>query len=162
MIKPNQSIPSLPVWVVKGEEVNQVDSAQLLSDGKIVLFAVPGAYTPTCSSDHLPGFVQNYDALKSLGVNKIICASVNDHFVMQAWALEHEALENIGFLADFDASLAKALGLDRDLSGGGLGVRYIRSAMIIEQGIVQAVFIDEKPGAITNSGASNILDYLRQ
>ncbi len=162
MIKPNQSVPSLPIWVVKGEEVNQFDSSQYLSQGKIVFFGVPGAFTPTCSTHHLPGFVQNYDVFKSLGVDKIICASVNDHFVMRAWALEHEALENIEFLADFDASLVKALELDRDLIGGGLGVRYIRSALIIDQGIVQAVFIDDQPGALTNTGAANILDYLRQ
>lgn len=162
MIKPNQSVPSLPVWVVRGAEIDQVNSAQYLSQGKIILFGVPGAFTPTCSTYHLPGFVQDYDAFKSLGIDKIVCVSVNDHFVMHAWAVENKALESIDFIADFDASLAKALGLERDLRASGLGVRYIRSVMAIDHGIVQAVFIDDKPRTLTNTGATNILDYLRQ
>ena len=162
MIEPDHPIPSLPVWVLTRDNVNQVDSSVFLGTGKTILFGVPGAFTPTCSTYHLPGFVEHYDDFKSLGVEKIVCASVNDHFVMRAWALEHDALGKIEFLADFDAKLVMDLGLERDLTAGGLGIRYIRSALVVDKGIVQAVFIDDKPGALTNTGAANILAYLRQ
>lgn len=160
-IEPGQHIPDLKVWRVGSNPPATVSLRDWLGTGKTVIFTLPGAFTPTCNNYHLPGFVANADKLCAAGVENIICASVNDHFVMQAWANAQNALGKIDFIADFDAKLTLALGLDKDLNAGGLGVRATRSAMIITDGVVDAIFVDEKSGQLTNTSASSILDALR-
>ena len=161
MIKPGDNIPSAATWHVTGDDSVIVNVAEWLAEGKHIFFSLPGAFTPTCHNHHLPGFVANADKLKSLGIDKIICASVNDPHVMRAWAKAQNAFGKIEFLADFDASLALDMGLSRDLSATGLGQRFMRSAMIIERGIVSSIFVDSVPGQLTNTSASSIMGVLR-
>lgn len=132
----------------------------ILKGRKVVVFAVPGAFTPTCSLNHLPGFLENRDAILARGVDEIAVISVNDPFVMGAWAKASGGEGKIRFLADGSAELTKALGLDIDLSGGGLGVRSKRYSMIVEDGVVTALNIEEKPGMAETSGAATVLGQL--
>jgi peroxiredoxin len=119
-----------------------------------VLFGVPGAFTPTCDTSHLPGFIGAADRIKAGGVNRIVCATVNDHHVVKAWAERSDALGKIDFIADAHGRLAEALGLAKDF--GDLGRRYARFAMIAKDGVVQQVFVQDVAG-VTVSGAPAIL-----
>jgi len=156
MIEAGDPIPSVPVKLVDATGTYDTTSDAVLGQGRVVLFTVPGAFTPTCHTNHLPGFLANVDKLEAAGVGRIVCAAVNDHHVVKAWAIESNALGFIDFIADGNAVLAKALGLDRDMSASGLGTRFGRSAMIIRDGVVEAVFIEDKPG-VNATGAAAIL-----
>ncbi|WP_236896363.1 peroxiredoxin family protein [Devosia sp. SL43] len=142
--------------LVNAEGATDTTSDAALGTGLVVLFAVPGAFTPTCHVNHLPGFIANESKLRAKGVDRIVCASVNDHHVMKAWAEGSGALGKIDFMADGNAELAEALGLARDFSGSGMGKRFARAAMLIRDGIVDAVFIEDGPG-VNASGAPAIL-----
>lgn len=161
MIGPGDTFPSHSTWYVSADETARLDVAQLLAEGLSIVFAVPGAYTPTCHNHHLPGFVHMADRFREYGVSRIICASVNDHHVMRAWAKDQHALGTIGFIADFDASLAHALGLERDLNAAGLGTRFVRSAMLVRDGVVRELLLDDEPGKLARTSAANILDVVR-
>ena len=124
---------------------------------KIVLFAVPGAFTPTCHRNHLPGFVANAESLKQKGVDAIAVTSVNDVFVMDAWAKASGADGKIEFLADGNGDFAKALGLTIDRTGNGLGIRSQRYSMVVVDGVVKALNVDEAPGKVETSGADHLL-----
>ncbi len=162
MIEPGDEIPDLDVWFVDDTGRNRRNARAFLGKGRTVLFGVPGAFTPTCHNHHLPGFVAARERILSLGVQKIVCASVNDPFVMSAWAEQGKALGKIDFLADYDAAFATALGLRRDMNAAGLGIRFLRSAIIFEQAVVARVLVDDKPGQLTHTGASNIIDVLER
>ncbi len=136
--------------------------ADLVATGCTIMFTVPGAFTPTCSNNHLPGFIAAAPQFERLGVARILCATVNDHHVVKAWAEAQHAGEAVSFLADFDATLARALGLSQDRTKVGLGIRFVRAALIINQGVVEHVFIDDVPGEIGSSGALAVLDVLKQ
>jgi peroxiredoxin len=127
---------------------------------RIVVFGLPGAYTATCSAKHLPGYVANVDALKGRGVDEIWCVSVNDAYVMAAWGNEHEAIGKIRMLGDGNAELAKKLGLDTDLSKSGMGLRSRRFSLLVEDGVVKQVNV-EQPGKFEVSNAETILTQLR-
>jgi peroxiredoxin len=127
---------------------------------KVVLFAVPGAFTPTCSKNHLPGFVKNADAIKAKGVDAICVTAVNDPFVMGAWKNASDAGDAVEFLADGSADFAKALGLELDASANGLGMRSKRYSMIVEDGVVKSLNIEDAPGKADISGADNLLKML--
>jgi peroxiredoxin len=144
------------VKLIDGQGVTDTTSDQVLGEGLVVFFAVPGAFTPTCHVNHLPGFVANESKLKAAGVDRIVCASVNDAHVMKAWAEASNALGKIDFLADGNGELAEAMGLAKDLSGAGMGKRFSRSAALIRNGVVEAVFIEDAPG-VTATGAPAIL-----
>lgn len=156
MIERGDPIPSVEVKLVTFSGVEDTTADAALGTGTVVLFTVPGAFTPTCHSSHLPGFVANAAKLRAAGVERIVCAAVNDHHVMKAWAEASNALEHITFLADGNAALAKAAGLAQDLTSAGLGTRFFRTAMIIRNGIVDAVFVEDAPG-VTASGAPAVL-----
>jgi peroxiredoxin (alkyl hydroperoxide reductase subunit C) len=126
---------------------------------KVVLFAVPGAFTPTCSVKHLPSFVQNADALKAKGVDTIACIAVNDAFVMGAWARDQHAGDKVRMLADGSAEYTKALGLELDLTARGMGVRCQRFSMLVDDGVVKALNI-EAPGKFEVSGGDAMLAQL--
>ncbi len=160
MIRPGDSLPSLEVRRVSGQGTERVDLLQWLGEGTVVLFSVPGAFTPTCHNDHLPGFVSGARGFSAAGVDRIVCATVNDHYVVQAWAKSSDALAVVDFIADSEAELARKLGLARDLSAGGLGWRFVRSAMIIKDGVVKNLLVDDKPGQLTKTSASAILSVL--
>jgi peroxiredoxin len=127
---------------------------------KVVLFAVPGAFTPTCHKNHLPGFLKNADAIKAKGVDVIAVTSVNDVFVMTEWQKVSGAEGKIDFLADGNADFAKALDLTMDGSAGGLGLRSQRYSMLVEDGVVRSLNIEDAPGKAEISGADALLKQL--
>ena len=139
---------------------NAFPVAELVKGRKIVVFGLPGAFTPTCSAKHVPGFVQQYDALRAAGIDEIWCHSVNDAFVMGAWAREQKAGGKVRMMADGAAQWARALGLDQDLSQRGLGVRAKRYAMVLDDGVVTHLLVEE-PGEFKVSSAESVLEALR-
>lgn len=136
-----------------------VTVAELTKGKKVVLFAVPGAFTPTCSMKHLPGFVDQAAALKAKGVDEILCLSVNDAFVMGAWGKAQNATGKVRMIADGNCELSKALGLTMDGSGFGLGTRSQRFALIIKDGKVEEALIEPGPG-LTVSSVESVLSKL--
>lgn len=138
----------------------EITTDQLFGGRKVVLFGVPGAFTPTCTLNHLPGYLENRDAILAKGVDDIAVVAVNDWHVMGAWAQQTGGLGKIHFLADWDGAFTKALGLDLDLSAGGLGVRSKRYSMLVEDGVVKSLNIEESPGQATVSGAAAMLEQL--
>lgn len=154
MIKPGDKMPSVAVKLIDVHGVSDGDSAEILGHGKVVLFALPGAFTPTCDTSHLPGFVANSDKFRALGVSRVVCATVNDHHVVKAWAERSEALGKVDFIADPHAELAGAIGLSKKFSD--LGTRFVRFAMILDEGVVKDVFVQDVSG-VTVSGAPAIL-----
>lgn len=130
-----------------------------LEGKKVVLFGLPGAYTPTCSAKHVPGYVAHYDALKAKGVDEIWCVSVNDGFVMAAWGRDEKALGKVRFLGDGAADLTKKLGLELDLTKAGMGLRMQRFSMLIENGVVKTLNV-EGPGKFEVSNAETMLAQL--
>ena len=117
-------------------QVVDINTTSIFAQKKVVLFGVPGAFTPGCTLSHLPGYVQAYDAIMSRGFDTIACVSVNDAWVMQAWAESKSAINKVLMLADGSARFARLLGLDSDLSEAGMGVRFRRFSMIVEDGVV--------------------------
>ena len=151
-------IPSVTVQHKTADGIDQVSTDDYFAGRKVVLFAVPGAFTPTCSQKHLPGFVANADALKAKGVDEIACIAVNDAFVMDAWGKDQGAEGKVTMLADGSAKLAKALGLDMDLTERGMGPRSKRYAMVVDDGKVTALNVDES--GFEKSSAETILGAL--
>jgi len=135
---------------------NPVDVLAASAGKTIALFAVPGAFTPTCSAKHVPGYIANYEALKAAGVDEIWCISVNDAFVMGAWARDQKTVDKVRMLADGDAVFAKATGLTLDLTGKGLGLRSNRYSMLVKDGKVATLNI-EGPGKFEVSDADTLL-----
>lgn len=133
----------------------------LFKGRKVVLFAVPGAFTPTCHRNHLPGFVERAAEIKAKGVDAILVTAVNDIFVMDAWAKASDAAGSIEFLSDGNGDFAKAIGLSMDGSGFGLGIRSQRYSMLVEDGVVQALNVEEAAGKAELSGAEAMLAQLK-
>ena len=158
MIKLGDKIPAMKLMVATVEGPREADTAVLLGPGKAVLFAVPGAFTPTCSAKHLPGFVQHAAEFKAKGVERIICLSVNDAFVMGAWGKDQKTGDII-MLADGSAAFTKALGLELDLTARGMGIRSQRFALIAQDGIVTHLAVEEA-GGFDVSRAEAILEAL--
>ncbi|PXA97400.1 peroxiredoxin [Nostoc sp. 3335mG] len=156
MIERGDAIPSVGVKLVDASGTAETTSDAVLGSGTVVFFAVPGAFTPTCHVNHLPGFLANAETLRAAGVDRIVCAAVNDGHVVKAWADTSGALGRIDFIADGNADLARALGLARDFSANGMGMRFARSAMIVRQGTVSDIFVEDAPG-VNVSGAPAIL-----
>ncbi len=158
-IKAGDAIPSVKVMQATAEGPKEVDTAALFAGKTAVLFGVPGAFTPTCSAKHLPGFVTQAEALKAKGVELVACMSVNDAFVMQAWAKDQGITDQVVMLADGAAALTKALGMEFDLTARGLGVRSQRFALVAKDGKVTLVAV-EQPGAFEVSKAEAVLAVL--
>jgi peroxiredoxin len=156
MIETGQPIPSVKTQLINADGATDTTSDAVLGSGLVVFFSVPGAFTPTCHVNHLPGFVANAAKLRAAGVDRIVCASVNDKHVMKAWAEASGALGGIDFIADGNAELADAMGLARDMSGGGMGRRFTRSAALLRDGVVQQIYLEDAPG-VTATGAPAIL-----
>lgn len=150
---PNQSILSLNTQG-KQEVIQTLDQ---IKDQKVLMFGIPGAYTPVCSNEHLPHYLKNLETLQKQGVDRIICLLVNDPFVAQAWAKEHGALGKIEFWLDWDGQLTKAMGLDIDLSQGGLGIRTKRFASIIDKGVIQTLNVENSPSQFDTCRIENIM-----
>jgi peroxiredoxin len=142
-----------------GEGPKPMTTDELFKGKKVVLFAVPGAFTPTCHKNHLPGFVKNAAAIKAKGINTIAVTGVNDVFVMDAWK-KASGGDSIEFLADGSGNWAKALGLTVDLTERGLGVRSQRYSMVVEDGMVKSLNVEDTPGKADISGADNLMKSL--
>ena len=158
-IKVGDKIPSLTLRHLTAEGPKAITTDELFGGKKAVLFAVPGAFTPTCSAKHVPSFVQHYDELAAKGVDVIACLSVNDAFVMGAWGKDQKADGKVVMLADGNAEFTKAVDLGFDASGFGLGFRSQRYAMVLDDGVVTVLNI-EKPGTFEVSSAEAILKAL--
>jgi glutaredoxin/glutathione-dependent peroxiredoxin len=154
MIKSGDRLPSVPVRLVDANGVSETDTLAILGRGMVVLFGVPGAFTPTCDTSHLPGFIANAGKLRSAGVDRIVCAAANDHHVLKAWAEQSKALGSVDFIADPTGAFAEAIGLTKEFSD--LGRRYARFAMIVRDGMVDKLFTQDVSG-VTVSGAPAIL-----
>ena len=138
---------------------NPVSIEDLTRGKKVVLFGLPGAFTPTCSAKHVPSYLEHYDELKSKGVDTIACLSVNDAFVMGAWGKDQKADGKVMMLGDGNGDFTQAMGLTMDGSKFGLGTRSQRYAMIVDNGVIKDLFV-EKPGAFEVSSAENVLKHL--
>ncbi|HEX3350858.1 MAG TPA: peroxiredoxin [Acetobacteraceae bacterium] len=158
-IKVGDTIPSMKLAAATPEGPKEVSTDDLFKGKKVVLFAVPGAFTPTCSAKHLPGFVEHADEIKAKGVDTIVCMAVNDPFVLGAWAKDQGVDGKIVMLADGSGALTKALGLELDLMARGLGVRSQRFALIADQGKVTHLAV-EQPGGFDVSSAESVLAAL--
>ena len=155
-IKEGDKIPSVKI---KATDMSDLMTDELFKGKKVVLFAVPGAFTPTCSNQHLPGYIENADAIRAKGVDDIICMSVNDAFVMGAWGKDRGAGNKVRLVADGNGDLSKALGLEMDGTGIGFGLRCQRFAAIVEDGIVKKLAV-EAPMKFEVSAAEAILAAL--
>jgi glutaredoxin/glutathione-dependent peroxiredoxin len=158
-IKVGDKIPSVTLKYMDKDGMQTVKTDDLFKDKKVVLFALPGAFTPTCSAKHLPGFVQNAEAIKKKGIDAIACLSVNDAFVMDAWGKHQNVGDKVMMLADGNADFSKAVGLTMDGTGYGMGTRASRYAMVIDNGVVKALNI-EAPGAFEVSSAEAVMKAL--
>jgi glutaredoxin/glutathione-dependent peroxiredoxin len=154
------TIPAATLKEKTAEGVTDIDLGEFLKGRKIVLFAVPGAFTPTCSMNHLPGFLENRDSFYARGVDEIVVIAVNDHHVMQAWAKASGGEGKIRFFADGSATFTKALGLENDMTPGGMGIRSKRYSMLIEDGKVTQLNVEDAPGKAEVSGAATLLGQL--
>lgn len=157
-IQVGDTIPQATLKVMGDKGPEDLSTTELFANGKVVLFAVPGAFTPTCSEAHLPGYVVHADDIKAKGVDKIVCMAVNDAFVMDAWGKAHNA-QNLIMAADGNCEFSEALGLTMDGSGFGLGQRSQRFALVTENGKVTHVAVEEG-GALEKSAAEAILAVL--
>ncbi|MCL4129419.1 UNVERIFIED_CONTAM: hypothetical protein GTU68_052715 [Idotea baltica] len=157
MIKVGDKVPAANITVINKEGQNSVSADEYFAGKKVVLIAVPGAFTPTCSETHLPGYVVNYDAIIAKGVDEVACLSVNDAFVMKSWQAAQNA-EHITMVADGGGAFTKALGVDLDTADFG-GVRSTRYSMIIEDGTVTTLNLEEGTG-FEVSGAETVLEQL--
>ena len=153
-IEPAQKIPSVKIKQATPSGPRDIDTAELFAAKKAIMFSLPGAFTPTCSSKHLPGYLAKYDELRAKGVDLIACLSVNDHHVMNAWAIAQGVGDKIAMLADGDALFTRALGIQVDIPG--MGTRARRGVFVIENGVVDSVEL-EQPGKFEVSAAESCL-----
>ena len=156
-IKVGERLPNVTFRLVTEDGPQSIATNDFFGGKKVVLFGLPGAFTPTCHKNHLPGFITNEEAFKAKGVDAIAMTSVNDHHVLSAWSKATGAGGKVSFLADGNAEFAKATGLDFDASGGGLGTRSKRYSMLVEDGVVKKLNIEEAPGKVDLSGAEHLL-----
>jgi peroxiredoxin len=158
-IKVGDKIPAVQLKTMAGDGMQNLSTDEIFKGKKVVLFALPGAFTPTCSAKHLPGFVQHAEKIKAKGIDTIACLSVNDAFVMDAWGKAQNTGEKILMLADGNGDFSKAVGLTMDGTGYGMGLRASRYAMLVDDGTVKVLNI-EAPGAFEVSSAEAVMKAL--
>ena len=158
-IQVGDKIPSVTLQQKIDESVSDISTDEIFGGKKVALFALPGAFTPTCSAAHLPGYVVKADELKEKGIDRIVCLSVNDAFVMDAWGEQHNVEDRVMMIADGSADFTRAVGLDLDLSQRGMGTRSQRYAMVVNDGVVELLNI-EAPMKFEVSDADTILNSL--
>lgn len=159
-IKIGDELPGTTFKETTAEGMVDVAVSDLFNGKKVVVFAVPGAFTPTCHLNHLPGYLENRDAILAKGIDEIAVVSVNDAFVMTAWEKATHGTGKIRYLSDWDASFTKAIGMDADLSAGTLGIRSKRYSMVVDDGKVAVLNIEDNPGEAVASSAAAMLDQL--
>ena len=158
-IKVGDKLPSIDLQHKIDDQVETINSDALFGGKKVVIFALPGAFTPTCSASHLPGYVVHSDQLFDKGIDRIICLSVNDAHVMEAWGRQHNVDDRVMMIADGSAHFTRAIGLEVDLDAGGMGIRSQRYAMVVNDGVVELLNV-EAPRAFEVSDAETILASL--
>lgn len=159
-ISVGQPLPDAKFTVMGPDGPKPVTTSEFFGGKKVALFAVPGAYTPTCHQQHMPGFLSRLDEIKGKGVDAIACTAVNDVFVLDHWAKDTGAAGKVTILADGSAQFAKALGLEIDLTDHGLGVRSKRYSMLVDNGVVKVLNIDEAPPVHDNSSAEKLCSMI--
>lgn len=159
-ISVGDKLPETEFFVMTADGPSKKQSAELFSGKKVVLFAVPGAFTPTCHMKHMPGFVANAEAIKAKGVDDIICVTVNDPFVVGEWTNQSGAEGKVSVVADALAEFTKAMGLEMDASAFGLGIRSKRYAAIVEDGTVTTLIVEDEPPKAEQTAAEEILKQL--
>jgi peroxiredoxin len=155
-IKVGDKLPEATFTTMTAEGPKPMTTADVFGGKKVALFAVPGAFTPTCHKTHMPGFVNRIDELKAKGFDAVCCTAVNDVFVLDAWANATGATGKVNMLADGGADFAKKIGLDMDLTARGLGIRSKRYAMSVEDGVVKVLNIEDQPGQVSASSAETL------
>jgi len=160
-IKVGDRLPDAKFVLVTPDGPKPVEAKDYFAGKTVVLFGLPGAFTPTCHKNHLPGFIANEARFRAKGVDRIAMTSVNDHFVLAAWAEATGAKGKIDFLADGGAAFAKAIGLDLDLTERGMGVRSKRYSMLVKDGVVQELNVEPQPGKADLSSAEHILGQIK-
>jgi peroxiredoxin len=158
-IKVGDKVPSGTLMEMKNGTPQPVGTDELFNGKKVVLFALPGAFTPTCSAKHLPGFIQHSDEMRQKGVVTIACLSVNDAFVMGAWGDQQKASDKVVMLADGNGDFTRALGLEMDATRFGMGKRSQRFSMVVDNGVVKQLNVEE-PGAFSVSSAEHVMGQL--
>ena len=160
-IKVGDKIVNEPLMIPSKEKgVGSLNLQEFSKSKKIIVFAVPAAFSPTCSRTHLPGYLENYDKLMEKGIDAIICVSVNDIFVMKAWAKDQNSGDKVILAADGSAKFTKAIGMDVDLDAFGQGIRSKRYSMLIDDSIIKSINIEGKPGQAEDSGATKMLEII--
>lgn len=159
-ISVGDTMPEATLVTMTDEGPTPIDLKGFLAGKKVILFGVPGAFTPTCHGNHLPGFLSNFEALKEKGVDAIAVVSVNDPFVMQQWETASGGTGKISYLADGAAQFTKMIGMDIDLSDFGMGVRSSRYSMLIDDGVVKTLNVEDSPKDASKSGAAAMLESL--
>ena len=160
-VKVGERLPNATVRLLTPEGPKPVETKDYFGGKTVVLFGLPGAFTPTCHKNHLPGFIVNEAKFKAKGVDKIAMTAVNDHHVLKAWAEATGAQGHVDFLADGNGDFAKALGLDLDLSAGGLGLRSKRYSMLVVDGVVKLLNVEPDAGKVDFSGAQDLLAEMK-
>ena len=158
-ISVGDKLPDVTLVKATAEGPDKVQSSDYFAGKKVALFSVPGAFTPTCSAKHLPGFVEHAEDLKAKGVDQIVCLSVNDAFVMNAWGKDQNVGAKIAMVADGNAELTRKLGLEMDGSKFGMGARRQRYSMLVKDGVVEKLNVED-PGAFSASSAETLLGQL--
>ena len=153
-------IPSVTLKQLTSEGVKEFTADEIFRGKRVVLIAVPGAFTPACSQRHLPGYVDKAADIKAKGIDEIACVAVNDAFVMGAWGRDQKAEGKVRVLADGSGDFTRALGLELDLSKGGLGMRSKRYSMLVDDGVVRSLNVEQQPGQVELSGAEAMLKAL--
>ena len=158
-ISVGDKLPEATFKIITADGAKQLTTAEIFTGKKVVLIGVPGAFTPTCSNNHVPGFLENHDAILARGVDTIAVVAVNDHHVMAAWARFSGGEGKLLYLADGNGDFIRAVEMEADMSGGGMGLRCRRFSMIVDDGVVTALNVETKPG-VNETGAAQILEQL--
>ncbi len=159
-IKAGDKLPSVTLRHMTPDGAQEISTDDFFRGRKVALFAVPGAFTPACSQRHMPGYVEKAADLKAKGVDEVACVAVNDTAVLTAWSKDQKAEGKVHMLADGSGEFARALGLELDLSRGGLGIRSKRYSMLVDNGVVKSLNVEEQPGQVDVSSADAMLRAL--
>tara|TARA_B100000925_G_C21894833_1_gene424507 strand:+ start:269 stop:757 length:489 start_codon:yes stop_codon:yes gene_type:complete len=159
-IQPGDKLPDATLMHLTDAGPAPISTEELFGGKTVALFAVPGAFTPTCSNQHLPGFIERSEELRAAGVDTIVCMAVNDAFVMGAWGQQQGANGKVMMVGDGNAELTQKMGLSVDSSGFGMGTRSVRFSMIVRDGVLETLNIEQNPGQAVDSGAENLLSQL--
>lgn len=158
-IKKGEVLPDAEVFILE-KDPKQISIKEIVGDNKVILFGLPGAFTPTCSAKHLPGFMKATDQLREKNIKKVICVSVNDPFVMNAWGKTHNVENKILMVADYRADFTKNIGAELDLNKRGLGIRSSRYTMLVEKGTIVKIVEEEVAGKCESTAAENFLKVI--